>query len=182
MATAIDVLSFIHQRYTTTGLMQRQKLLYYSQAWHSVWFGRALFSDPILAWKMGPVTPTAWKQDKEWRTTPDTDVRLTATEIATIEAVFDYYGKFNGTQLSQMTHDETPWKDSYLDVSPLMRGEVEILPRQLRTFYSVRSIEGQAGPVKPALPAEGISDAELDPVIDFELDRWSDLLDILADR
>ncbi|WP_340375862.1 type II toxin-antitoxin system antitoxin SocA domain-containing protein [Streptomyces sp. SS7] len=35
--------------------MKLQKLVYYCQAWHLAWEGRALFPEAIQAWASGPV-------------------------------------------------------------------------------------------------------------------------------
>ena len=37
--------------------MKLQKLVYYCQAWHLAWEGRALFPEAIQAWASGPVCP-----------------------------------------------------------------------------------------------------------------------------
>ncbi|MGW0920666.1 Panacea domain-containing protein [Streptomyces sp. NPDC002755] len=41
--------------------MKLQKLVYYCQAWHLVWEGRALFPEAIRAWASGPVCPAVYE-------------------------------------------------------------------------------------------------------------------------
>ncbi|MEH0490528.1 DUF4065 domain-containing protein [Streptomyces scabiei] len=38
-----------------------QKLVYYCQAWHRTWEGRALFPEAIQAWAFGPVCPALYE-------------------------------------------------------------------------------------------------------------------------
>lgn len=41
--------------------MKLQKLVYYCQAWHLAWEGRALFPEAIHAWASGPVHPELYE-------------------------------------------------------------------------------------------------------------------------
>ncbi|MCW2131715.1 Panacea domain-containing protein [Arthrobacter sp. VKM Ac-2550] len=183
MTSAISILAYIRENFDTLGLLQRQKLLYYAQAWHTVWHGTPLFSEPIEAWVNGPVTPKAWRADKTWSSAISASAEdLTDAEKATVNAVVSFYGQLNGSQLSELSHSENPWREAYVEVSPIMRGSVEIRPSDMRTYYSLLAIEKGSRPAKPQLPMADFGEADLDSVIDAELDRWDGLLRILADR
>ncbi|WP_328689855.1 DUF4065 domain-containing protein [Streptomyces phaeochromogenes] len=41
--------------------MKLQKLVYYCQAWHLAWEGRASFPEAIRAWASGPVCPALYE-------------------------------------------------------------------------------------------------------------------------
>lgn len=182
MTTSIDVLAYLRSNYDTFGRMQRQKILYYSQAWHLAWFGVPLFNDQVTAWEKGPVVEAAWRVDCVWDDNIVGQFQLTDDERATIDAVFAYYGKFNGTQLSELTHSESPWVDNYVDVGLFLKGHKEINRAEMRTFYSMASIAGVDGPRKPIVQGQFADDAALGSVIDAELTRWAGTLRILADR
>ena len=32
-----------------------------------------------------------------------------------LDDVFDFYGQYSASRLRQMTHEEAPWKDAYID-------------------------------------------------------------------
>lgn len=182
MTTSIDALAFIHQNFHTTGNVQRQKILYYSQAWHLVWNGSPLFNDQVKAWRMGPVVETAWRLEKSWAMNPVSNYWMTNEEMATVNAVWSFYGQFNGNQLSELTHSEQPWIERYTNVSPLIRGSGEITKADMRTFYSLKAINGESRPIKPAQHAAIANDDQVSSIVAFEEDRWSSFLSLLADR
>ncbi|NQZ59284.1 MAG: SocA family protein [Lentisphaeraceae bacterium] len=96
-----------------------QKLLYYAQGWHLALAGQALFSDDIEAWDHGPVCADVYTQFKQygWNAIPtpaNQDVNtLTDTAKAFIAKIWKAYGHYSGKALEEMTHIESPWKDSY---------------------------------------------------------------------
>lgn len=185
MTTATDVLTYIRQNYQTQGKMQRQKLLYYVQAWHLAWNGRQLFSDPVYAWRMGPVVKSAWHADSPDTTSPTptpAPVDLSSDAVKTIQAVVAYYGRFSGTELSARTHREQPWLEAYEHVSPIMRGSMEIRPTAMRSFYSLQALEGEERPARPVTQAQTIPLTDLSELMSQELPRWGGVLALLAER
>jgi len=57
MANVRDVAQYILGKVGQTSTWKLQKLVYYSQAWHSVWEDEPLFDAGIEAWANGPVCP-----------------------------------------------------------------------------------------------------------------------------
>ncbi|MDR3228839.1 MAG: DUF4065 domain-containing protein [Puniceicoccales bacterium] len=125
--------------------MQVQKLVFLAHGFHMAhpWFKReALVSEPVEAWRWGPVFPSLYTKLKEFggqpirepipakrgeqpSAVPDTD-----PAYALIKAVWKAYGKFNGIQLSRMTHlPGSPWQQVW-DFIP--RG---IIPNELISNY-----------------------------------------------
>ena len=96
--------------------MKVQKLLYYSQSLHLALYNKPLFPEEIQAWRYGPVCPPAYRFycqfEAEQLPIPD------ALELAVIsqedqqilEEVWGYFGSYHAYSLSDMTHNEFPWK------------------------------------------------------------------------
>jgi uncharacterized phage-associated protein len=187
MTTSTDVLRYVRSRYSTLGKMQRQKLLYYAQAWHVTWIGASLFQDPVEAWEMGPVAREAWRADTDGGVILNGDALPAGEELsddqkATVDAIVAFYGRMNGGQLSELTHQEYPWKSAYRDVSPIMRGSVEIKPTVMRQHYSIAAMRGEPRPVKPTGYVREMSVEETRVVAAAELPRWRGVMRLLADR
>lgn len=185
MTTANDVMTYIRRTFPTYGRVQRQKVLYYAQAWHLVWHGRPLYPDVIHAYEMGPVVEDARHHDIAMDGPMASHVdtpSLSEGEKATIDAVFAYYGQFTGTQLIARTHSESPWKRHYEDV-PTHRVGREIIPvDEIRQFYTLQSLSGTDRPDRPQTAVVPPTDEEFSAALDSELSRWSKTLELLADR
>ncbi|MHA7153954.1 Panacea domain-containing protein [Arthrobacter sp. TMN-50] len=184
MTNSTDVLRYLRSRYPTTGRMQRQKLLYYSQAWHLTWNGSPLFQDAVEAWELGPVARDAWRADNALSNEADLPAGddLSDDQKATVDAIVAFYGRMTGGQLSDLTHDEYPWKSAYEDVSPIMRGSVEIKPTVMRRHYSIAAMRDDPRPVKPTGHGRQMTVEETRAVAAVELPRWRGVMQLLADR
>lgn len=120
--------------------MKLQKLVYYSQAWHTVWADEELFANKIEAWKDGPVCPDLWKNHatafritKLDRGDPE---KLTKREKKTIKQVLDFYGKRSAQWLSDLSHEEDPWLDARRGVRDGAPSKNEITARAMQEYYS----------------------------------------------
>lgn len=117
MATANDVAAYVMERLgASCDTMKLQKLLYYSQGWSLAWDGEPIFGDQIQAWANGPVVYAVFSNHRGRFTISDWSYgdasALTAEQRDTVDAVVDHYGRFNGQQLSDMTHSERPWLEA----------------------------------------------------------------------
>ena len=96
--------------------MKLQKLLYYSQAWHLAGRGTALFDAPIEAWRRGPVVPEVYRRHvglTEVHSWDEGDPSgLSAAEREVVETVVERYGGFSRHELSEMAHEEEPWRSA----------------------------------------------------------------------
>jgi len=101
-------------------LMQLTKLVYFAHGWHLAMTGKPFISEPIEAWKFGPVIPTIYYSAKEYGALPVTDLlkdcgiplisRFNDQEQEIIDAVYRKFGNTSGIQLSQITHESnSPW-------------------------------------------------------------------------
>lgn len=123
------------------GKVQRQKLLYYAQAWHLAWYGRPLFDDGLEAWPMGPVAPEAFRNEE---TSPALDRREEPNWVTVhLDAVCGYYGSFHGNALMRRSHSEAPWRDAWGSPDP------RISRASLLRYFSA---PGVTGPQRPAVP------------------------------
>lgn len=96
-----------------------QKLLYFTQAFHKVFFGEFMFIEDCEAWVHGPVYPEVYYKYKDHGYNPIDDNQkqfecfdLSSSEIEVIDAVINYFGCYSGKILEKMTHVELPWKES----------------------------------------------------------------------
>lgn len=140
MATAHDVAAYILTKRRPLSAMKLQKLVYYSQAWSTVWDDRKLFDERIEAWANGPVVPDLYQLHRgqfeihEWpRGDPGA---LNGEERATVDAVTEYYGWRNAQTLSDMTHSEDPWRLARGGLPDGERGNREITPASMSEYYS----------------------------------------------
>lgn len=141
MATTVfDVAAYILSKQSAPiTTWKLQKLVYYSQAWASVWSDNPLFSERIEAWANGPVCPDLYEQHKgqfKISALPVGDPKiLLDDERDTIDKVVDFYGKFESQYLSELTHQERPWKDARIGLSPGERGNKVIPVDALSEYY-----------------------------------------------
>lgn len=98
--------------------LKLQKLLYYAQGFHLAIYHHPLFSEPIEAWKHGPVVPDIYHRYSEHGAAPIPlpknfnlfDIDEQTREL--LDEVFDVYGQFSGWKLRNMTHEEPPWSNT----------------------------------------------------------------------
>lgn len=101
--------------------LKLQKLLYYAQGAYLAMRGEKLFDDEIVAWTHGPVIEEMYNKYKKYGasgiTEFDEDVELDNETLDVIVAMYDVFGKYSAWGLRNLTHKETPWKET-------KRGEV----------------------------------------------------------
>ena len=138
MTTARDVAQYILN--VTDGpmsTMKLQKLTFYSQALHCAAGFGPIFNEEIEAWRMGPVCRDLYYAHKgQFSVTTIEGGRageLTDTHKKSVEAVLKAYGGLTGKQLSDMTHDEDPWKSAF-DGDDAFPNTV-ITPETLALYY-----------------------------------------------
>jgi uncharacterized phage-associated protein len=139
MASVHDVAAAILERQGQMSAMKLQKLVYYCQAWHLVWDEEPLFPDRIEAWANGPVVPALYREHRgqfsvaTWSRGDSS--RLTHAQIETIEAVLEGYGDRPGQWLSDLTHQERPWREARQGLAPGERGSREITKAAMAEYY-----------------------------------------------
>ncbi len=111
--------------------MKLQKLVYFAHGWHLALYDEPLVEETFQAWKYGPVIPSLYGTFRSWGITPinragavpavtvDDEINWLAPIISAgavdrlfpfLKRIQDVYGRWNGTQLSSLTHKpDTPW-------------------------------------------------------------------------
>lgn len=142
MANVFDVAKYILD--TVGGdisAMKLQKLCYYCQAWNLVWEGEPLFKEEFLRWDNGPVCKELFNLHKgmyfangEKLFTGNENFfskeGLSTKQTENIDGVLDEYMHFEGSELSEMTHQEDPWKNT--------KKNKVIEKEQIKEFYAQR--------------------------------------------
>ena len=137
-----DIACYILEKQGEISAMKLQKLLYYCQAWSMVWDEKTLFETDFEAWANGPVLPTIYDihrgkflVNKELFTSGNPS-NIDAEARDTIDQVLKVYGDKTAQWLSNLTHEEAPWKDSRGDLSPLDRSNTIIEKGMIHEYYS----------------------------------------------
>jgi uncharacterized phage-associated protein len=140
MANVHDVARFILERSGEMTAMKLQKLVYYSQAWSLVWDEELLFPQAIEAWANGPVVPDLYKKHRgkfkvdKWPC--GNPQALSVKQKETIEAVLEFYGDKTSQWLSELTHQEMPWRQARNGLGSSERGSSVISPAAMAEYYS----------------------------------------------
>lgn len=96
--------------------LKLQKLLYYAQGFYLAIYGKPLFKENILAWEHGPVVREVYDEYSHLSAStipvPNESIVLTQKEKDLILNVWKVYGQFSAWRLREMTHNESPWKDT----------------------------------------------------------------------
>ena len=147
-----DVAAYILERMGTMTTMKLQKLVYYSQAWSSVWDEEQLFEEDIEAWANGPVVRDLFDYHRgmyEISSIPIGNPRLLNQEQQeTVDAVLDYYGDKSSQWLIELTHMEDPWIQARKGLPPLERGNRVIPLDTMADYYSSLSVEDDSEDAK----------------------------------
>ena len=140
MARVHDVAAYILSKNGSMTAFKLQKLAYYSQAWSLIWDEKPLFRARIEAWANGPVIPALYRIHRgQFKVRPPwpggIPSALSENERETIEAVLEYYGDKSSQWLSELTHQERPWKEARRGIAPGEPSNREITQAALAEFY-----------------------------------------------
>uniref|UniRef100_UPI004048EEDA Panacea domain-containing protein n=1 Tax=Flavobacterium sp. TaxID=239 RepID=UPI004048EEDA len=112
-----------YSKYGDLTPMKVIKMTYLSYSWYLALTNgeKKLIEERLEAWDYGPVFPNLYQNIKNFgKTIINDSIPSSSTEIIDMEdakfldKIWSMYGKFDGVQLSAMTHSEgTPWKNSY---------------------------------------------------------------------
>lgn len=100
--------------------LQLIKLAYIAHGFHLGFGHGRLFEEEIQAWRYGPVIPDLYQAVKKYKNSsitaaiPYDGPDLDEQRIELLEKVYEAYGKYTGSFLTCLTHqDGTPWKQVY---------------------------------------------------------------------
>ena len=119
MASIFDVAKYILKTCGTMTTMKLQKLCYYCQAWSLAWDDEPLFEEDFQAWANGPVCPSLFRAhhgafvvSESWTSLPARDFPFTPSQTETMDIVLKDYGNKSPHWLSELTHQEGPWREA----------------------------------------------------------------------
>lgn len=143
--------------------LKLQKILYYTQSWYMVFFGRnnTLFKCQPKAWVNGPVYPVIFQEYKnkvdgmcDHLHASDFDcdedkladeakklamqMNLSKEEMECIDSVVTLYGSKSQNQLIFMTHSEQPWAEQREGLSPFDYSNRDISFDTMYNYYKAR--------------------------------------------
>ncbi len=98
--------------------LKLQKLLYYAQGIAIKYTGKSLFNENLVAWDLGPVVPEVYNRYKKYGKNPINE-SITMPNFGDnndieviLKDVYEDYGQYSAFKLVEMTHNETPWKET----------------------------------------------------------------------
>lgn len=146
--------------------LKLQKLLYYIQSWHMVYFNNKLiFEEKPEAWVNGPVYKTVYDvykniglydqikpQDVINPFDPKDETKcildnliaissklsLTKDQIEFLESIYEHYGTMSHDRLVFLTHAEEPWSEAREGLSPFDYSHKKLSLDTMFTYYSER--------------------------------------------
>ena len=109
---------FIEQGASVTNL-KLQKVLYYVQGYSLKFFGKPAFQEEIYSWQYGPVVPMAYyeyNRSGARQLSPSSSGKaiLAPEQMKLINRIVDACKKIPSSTLVTKTHNEDPWKYSYV--------------------------------------------------------------------
>lgn len=128
-----------------------QKLLYYIQAWHLVYFDGALFNELPEAWVHGPVYPSVYDKYKRFQSKPiwiEENYPINKTvelfnsfcfsdeQKAFFEAILKYYGGRSALELELLSHRELPWLEARNGLADYDISANKISEESMKSYYS----------------------------------------------
>jgi uncharacterized phage-associated protein len=166
-----DVAAYVTIKAGPLDNVKLQKLLYYSQAWHLAITNAPVFRDRFEAWIDGPVVDKIYQMHKgtstfsRWAGNPENvDGRVRII----VDAVLSQYGDKSSRELSDLTHDETPWKVTRGTLLPYQRSRRPIPEKVMADYY--RASQPLRGRYAADLAAGQVTAAP--PVSQVDLDQF----------
>lgn len=132
-----------------------QKLLYYIESWHLVYFGgKSIIDEDFEAWVHGPVLPLLYRELKGFGfnnlkvindefDTVDQEIDnivkkngVTEDQIDLINSVLNKYASLSSMQLELLTHSEEPWLEARAGLAPHESCKNVISKITMKNYYS----------------------------------------------
>lgn len=143
-----NVAKYVLEKCGSMTTMKLQKIVYYCQAWSLAWDDKPLFPEDFQAWANGPVCPELFHFHKGKFTidadnfkTYKTDI-FSTENIETMDAVIEAYKDKSPQWLSDLTHNEPPWKNARQGVPPGESCSVIIEKEDMQQYYGGLCTDG----------------------------------------
>ena len=146
--TVADVATYILERMDTITTMKLQKLAFYAQVQHLVTTGAPLFPEDFQAWRGGPVVPELYALHRgkflirPGELSSGDSSALTDAERDLIDGVCSALGGMTGAELSERTHQESPWLDARAGRAPSDPSDAVITQEAMRRYYQEHPVLG----------------------------------------
>lgn len=141
--------------------LKLQKLLYYIQAWHMVYFDQAkIFDELPQAWVNGPVYPSIYHRFKSipryFLITSDNanihcslqdkaeQLNLSDDQFAFLDSIFQFYGVMDHDRLVFLTHSELPWSEKREGLMTFEQSTRELSPDTMYKYYHDRLVRNRS--------------------------------------
>ncbi len=141
-ANVLQVAKYILQQTGPLTTMKLQKLAYYCQAWSLVWDDVPLFEEDFEAWANGPVCRRLFNHHQGYYIIDESnmgsikDYTFSDCETETIHNVLEFYKDKTPLWLSELTHQEEPWKQARQDCAPGQPCQNIITKDSMLDYYS----------------------------------------------
>ena len=124
---SIKLIEYLLAKLGTTSHLKLQKLLYYIEAWHLVFFEQSIIDDNFEAWVHGPVSTKVWHRLKNHSklydglylkehlidsTIQEVESYLAKDQIEFISDLLKEYGNKTSYYLENLVHSELPWLEA----------------------------------------------------------------------
>ena len=146
--SVVDVATYILERTDTITTMKLQKLAFYAQVQHLVTTGAPLFPEDFQAWRGGPVVPELYALHRgkflirPGELSSGDSSALTDAERDLIDGVCSALGGMTGAELSERTHQESPWLDARAGRAPSDPSDAVITQEAMRRYYQEHPVLG----------------------------------------
>jgi uncharacterized phage-associated protein len=166
MENPIAIANYFIQKSFDTGVeltpMKLVKLVYIAHGWHLGVADSPLISEPVQAWKYGPVVESVYKEFKNYGDQQITQLgtghwnglkigfpSASNDKQEFLDKVWDVYKDYNGLQLSTLTHQTgTPWHQVWIQQGG-QNVRAAIIPNDVIKQHYKNKING-AAPQQPA--------------------------------
>jgi len=141
-ATIFDVAKYLLEKKGEITAMKLQKLAFYVKAWGLVWDEEEIFMEDFQAWANGAVSPVLYNKHRgmfKVCATLFSEADITNLEKEhqeTIDKVLEFYGNYTAQQLSDINHQESPWKDARGNLPATARSSEVITTAAIAEYYS----------------------------------------------
>ncbi len=146
--------------------MKVQKLLYYAQSVHLALYDEPLFKEEIQAWRYGPVCPPAYVFYSEFEAKqlpiPSQELlsQISSEKKEILEEIWGYFGGYHAYRLSNMTHEEFPWKKARKALPPQASSTEPILLNDMKELgYQKLDLIERDNPIYELAMSEIVNDA-----------------------
>lgn len=139
LQVAAYVIEYLNSKKSVVSNLKLQKLLYYIQGMYTVPDSDRFFKEEMQAWDFGPVVAEVYKKYRIFgsgsipslKEMNEVSKSFTKSDLEFIDSILDIFKPYTASDLVNMTHQESPWKDAFA------QGRNQIIPfSSLSRFFN----------------------------------------------